>query len=101
MALLLMAAGLVHDPWLLLAGVLLWSLLQTDEGRLQDVAQAALPIGTPVADDAPRGEALESFDRDRCDAAPVVDGRGTIVGVITRSALTRARSLTRHLAKRE
>jgi stage IV sporulation protein FB len=171
-ALLLMAAGLVHNPWLLLAGVLLfpganselrlalslrslerstvrelmlsdvqlvapevrleslaqvsrdelisefivhdgeralgflpagrlWSLLQSSATRSSTVVEAALGIGAPVAEDAPVSEALESLDEDQSEAAPVVDGRGTIVGVITRSALTRARSLTRHLAKRE
>jgi Zn-dependent protease len=171
-ALLMMAAGLVHSPWLLLAGVLLfpganselrlalslrslersrvrelmlsevqlvapevrlgslaqvsreelisefivhdgeraigflpagrlWSLLQSPAGRSATVAESALRIGEPVAEDAPLSAALERLDRDQTEAAPVVDGRGTIVGVITRSALTRAQSLTRHLAKQD
>jgi CBS domain containing-hemolysin-like protein len=100
----LSADFIVHDGHRVigfLPAARLWSLLQTDSGRLQHVSQVALPLGAPVSDEAPLREALEGLDRDRCDAAPVVDGRGTIVGVITRSALTRARSLTRHLARRD
>jgi CBS domain-containing protein len=79
----------------------LWSALRSPGGRESTAAQAALPLGDPVAENAPLTDALEQLDRDRCDAAPVVDDEGVIVGVITRTALSRAQSIARHLADRD
>lgn len=171
LSLVLIAAGVVHDPWLLLAGVLLlpganselrWALglRALERSRVHDVmrsdvqlvgpdaslealaqasrealasefivhdgdratgflpaarlwgalrspassemcaADAALPLGRPVEAGSRLDEALQRLEEDECDAAPVVDPAGAIVGVITRAALERTRSLTRHLTDR-
>jgi stage IV sporulation protein FB len=78
----------------------LWAALRTLPPTPESAGDAALPIGTPLAASATLVDALDQLDRDRCDAAPVVDGSGTIIGVLTRSAATRARAITRHMTDR-
>jgi Zn-dependent protease/CBS domain-containing protein len=78
----------------------LWTALRASPSAPGTADEAALGIGSPILASAPLDDALEQLDHDRCDAAPVVDDRGTIVGVITRSAVTRSRAIMRHMADR-
>jgi len=77
-----------------------WAALRASPPSLQTAGDAALPIGSPLSASAPLTDALEQLEHDKSDAAPVVDENGTIVGVITRSAVARARAITRHMRDR-
>jgi stage IV sporulation protein FB len=93
----------VHDGDLAvgyLPAARLWAALRISPFPPKTAVDAALPIGTSISASAPLPGALEQLDRDRCDAAPVVDDDGTIIGVLTRSAVARARAITRHMADR-
>jgi Zn-dependent protease/CBS domain-containing protein len=78
----------------------LWAALHTSPPSPETAAEVALPIGMALSESAPLSDALEQLERDRCDAAPVVDDGGTIIGVITRSAVARARVIAHHMKKR-
>jgi stage IV sporulation protein FB len=78
----------------------LWAVLRGSPPPSNTAGDAALPIGTPLSASTPLDHALGHLDREGCDAAPVVDDGGTIIGVITRSAVARARAITQHMTDR-
>jgi len=79
----------------------LWSAFRSDDPRLQHAAEAALPVADPVPVDATLEEALVAMDRQQRDAAPVIDDQARVVGVITRSLLKRALTLSRAVRERD
>lgn len=93
----------VHDGELAvgyLPAARLWAALRTSPTPPKTALEAALPIGSAITASAPLTDALEQLDRDGCDAAPVVDDRGSIIGVMTRSAAVRAQAIIRHMEER-
>lgn len=64
--------------------------------RARDVMQ---PVASTIGSDTPILEALAHLDAAEAEAAPVVTRDGKLAGVVTRSALERARSFIEHLSR--
>jgi stage IV sporulation protein FB len=84
-----------------LSAARLWSAFRSGDPDLKTAAEAALPVAEPLSANTTIEDALVQMDREDRDAAPVLDQNGTVVGIVTRSLLKRALTLSRAVAERD
>jgi Zn-dependent protease len=83
-----------------LSAARLWSRLRSDERGSRPVASLAERLADPIPADTSIEDAAASLDPTGPDVAPVVDGDGTIIGVVVRGDLERAAQLAGHARAR-
>jgi Zn-dependent protease len=75
-------------------------LLKQGEESLGLLARDVMqPVASAIGSDTPILEALAHLDAADAEAAPVIARDGKLAGVVTRSALERARTFIRHLSR--
>jgi Zn-dependent protease len=67
-------------------------------GAAAEVGEVMQPVGPEISSDRPVLEALELLEGAAAEAAPVVSSDQALVGIVTRPALERARSLLERLS---
>jgi stage IV sporulation protein FB len=95
---------LVHDGHQalgFLSAARLWREFGSQERRAETALEASIPLAPPVRADESLAVALESLTNAGREAATVLDDQGRVVGLILRSMIERAESLTRAIADRD
>lgn len=78
----------------------LWARVRSDEPGTQSVAAVAEPLADPIPGETPVEDAIAFFIQGGPEIAPVIDTRGTTIGVVALGDLIRAAQLARHATPR-